>query len=182
MTKTASILPLVLRRTLASLLASLCGENFVLGAAFCAVVVLGNVSLKFIPLSFSQAIGATTPVFRAATAAMLLRTRERLTVYATLAPIVGGVVLATGFEPSFHALGFEAAIAAAVARSLKAVLQGILMPDPSRGRVGSIELHRLMSPLRRGDVAADDARARTWRIGRDGVSVPPLEGLRLVPR
>lgn len=120
----------------------------VLAAAFCAAVVLGNVSLKFIPVSFSQAIGATTPVFTAVTAAILLRIREPLSLYATLAPIVGGVVLATGFEPSFHALGFAAAIAAAVARSLKAVLQGILLTaDPSRGRVGSMALLRLMSPF-----------------------------------
>jgi drug/metabolite transporter (DMT)-like permease len=37
----------------------------VLSAVFCLTVVLGNVSLKFIPISFNQAIGATTPFFTA---------------------------------------------------------------------------------------------------------------------
>jgi drug/metabolite transporter (DMT)-like permease len=119
----------------------------ILAAAFCSAVVLGNISLNFIPVSFSQAIGSTTPVFTAVMATILLGTREPPSVYATLAPIVGGVVIATGFEPSFHTLGFTAAVAAAVARSLKAVLQGILLTDPSRERVGSMELLRLMSPF-----------------------------------
>jgi hypothetical protein len=37
----------------------------VLASIFCTTVVLGNVSLKFIPISFNQAIGATTPFFTA---------------------------------------------------------------------------------------------------------------------
>jgi drug/metabolite transporter (DMT)-like permease len=39
-----------------------------LALIFCLTVVLGNVSLKFIPVSFNQAIGATTPAFTAALA------------------------------------------------------------------------------------------------------------------
>jgi hypothetical protein len=37
----------------------------VLSAVFCLTVVLGNVSLKYIPISFNQAIGSTTPFFTA---------------------------------------------------------------------------------------------------------------------
>ena len=122
----------------------------VLAATFCAAVVLGNVSLRFIPVSFAQAIGSTTPAFTAALAFALLGAREPLAVYATLLPVVGGVVLATGFEPSFDALGFGTAVAATAARSLKAVLQGALLSsDPSsRDRVvGSMALLRLMAPV-----------------------------------
>ena len=36
-----------------------------LGCVFCVSVVLGNVSLRYIPVSFNQAIGATTPFFTA---------------------------------------------------------------------------------------------------------------------
>ena len=122
----------------------------VLAATFCAAVVLGNVSLRFIPVSFAQAIGSTTPAFTAALAFALLGAREPRSVYATLLPVVGGVVLATGFEPSFDAVGFGTAVAATGARSLKAVLQGALLSssDPSgRDHVGSMALLRLMAPV-----------------------------------
>ena len=36
-----------------------------LASIFCLTIVLGNLSLKYIPVSFNQAIGATTPFFTA---------------------------------------------------------------------------------------------------------------------
>jgi len=118
----------------------------VLAAAFCGAVVLGNVSLRFIPVSFAQAIGSTTPAFTAAFAAAMLGAREAPAVYATLVPVVIGVVIATGFEPSFHAFGFGAAVAATAARAFKAVLQGVLLADPG-DRIDSQALLRRMAPL-----------------------------------
>ena len=59
-------------------------------------------------------------------------------------------MLATGFEPSFDAVGFGTAVAATGARSLKAVLQGALLSssDPSgRDHVGPMALLRLMAPV-----------------------------------
>eukprot|EP00879_Flechtneria_rotunda_P026143 GHRR01027849.1.p2 GENE.GHRR01027849.1~~GHRR01027849.1.p2 ORF type:complete len:120 (-),score=6.42 GHRR01027849.1:179-538(-) len=41
-----------------------------LATIFCITIVLGNLSLKYIPVSFNQAIGATTPFFTAIFAAM----------------------------------------------------------------------------------------------------------------
>ncbi|KAF7142919.1 hypothetical protein RHSIM_Rhsim05G0149400 [Rhododendron simsii] len=38
---------------------------FTLSMVFCASVVSGNISLRFLPVSFNQAIGATTPFFTA---------------------------------------------------------------------------------------------------------------------
>ena len=52
--------------------------------------------------------------------------RESLMVYASLVPVVLGVVVASGFEPSFNTLGFTACIAATAARALKTVLGGAL--------------------------------------------------------
>jgi drug/metabolite transporter (DMT)-like permease len=37
----------------------------VLSTLFCLTIVLGNVSLKYLPVSFNQALGATTPLFTA---------------------------------------------------------------------------------------------------------------------
>ena len=74
----------------------------VLGSFFCLAVVLGNVSLKFIPVSFNQAIGATTPFFTAVMAFVLQRRREGWVTYLTLVPVVLGVMIATQAEPSFN--------------------------------------------------------------------------------
>ena len=41
-------------------------------------------------------------------------------------PVVLGVVIASGFEPSFSLIGFSACIAATVMRALKTVLSAVL--------------------------------------------------------
>ena len=70
-----------------------------------------------------QAVGATTPAFTALTALLLLGKWESAPTYAALLPVIGGSILNTGFEPSFHLAGFGASIGATACRSLKAVVQ-----------------------------------------------------------
>lgn len=70
-----------------------------------------------------QAVSATTPAFVAALALTLLKQRERWPVYAALLPVMLGLVVATGGEPSFHVLGFAATIGATALRALKTVMQ-----------------------------------------------------------
>ena len=71
---------------------------------------------------------ATTPAFVAALALLMLKQRESRGVCLALVPVIAGLVLATGAEPSFDALGFTAAVAATVLRALKTVLQVSNMP------------------------------------------------------
>jgi drug/metabolite transporter (DMT)-like permease len=68
----------------------------VLGAVFCASVVAGNVSLRHLPVSFNQAVGATTPFFTALLSYAVAGRREACATYAALVPVVAGVVIATG--------------------------------------------------------------------------------------
>ncbi|CAI5467055.1 unnamed protein product [Closterium sp. Yama58-4] len=98
-----------------------------LSAVFCFSVVGGNTSLRFIPVSFNQAIGATTPFFTAVFAYLLTFKREAALTYAALLPVVLGVVIASGSEPSFHLFGFIICVSATAARALKSVLQGLLL-------------------------------------------------------
>ena len=70
-----------------------------------------------------QAIGATTPAATAVMALALLGTVEKAVTYISLIPVMAGIVLATGFEPSFNSFGFLAAMGACCARAFKAVLQ-----------------------------------------------------------
>lgn len=73
-------------------LLKICG----LSVVFCFSVVCGNVSLNYIPVSFNQAIGATTPFFTAVFAYAVSRKREAWVTYCTLLPVVAGVIIASG--------------------------------------------------------------------------------------
>jgi len=70
-----------------------------------------------------QAISATTPAFVAVLALVMMRQRETQGVYLALIPVMAGLVVATGAEPSFNVLGFAATIIATSLRALKTVLQ-----------------------------------------------------------
>lgn len=67
-----------------------------LSLVFCTSVVSGNVSLRYLPVSFTQAIGSTTPFFTAVFAYLMTKKREAWLTYAALVPVVTGVVIASG--------------------------------------------------------------------------------------
>lgn len=67
-----------------------------LSVVFCASVVGGNISLRYLPVSFNQAVGATTPFFTALFAYLMTLKREAWITYACLVPVVGGVIIASG--------------------------------------------------------------------------------------
>ncbi|KAK9837287.1 hypothetical protein WJX81_003509 [Elliptochloris bilobata] len=118
----------------------------VLATVFCLSVVLGNASLRFIPVSFNQAIGATTPFFTALLGLVMLRDRETWLVYGSLVPVVIGIVVASGGEPLFHLIGFLACVGATAARAFKSVLQSVLMSH-STEKLDSMSLLLYMAPI-----------------------------------
>nr|XP_043609891.1 probable sugar phosphate/phosphate translocator At5g05820 [Erigeron canadensis] len=117
-----------------------------LSLVFCASVVSGNVSLRYLPVSFTQAIGATTPFFTAVFAYLMTMRKEAWLVYVTLVPVVTGVVIASGGEPSFHLFGFIMCLGATAARALKSVLQGILLSSEGE-KLNSMNLLLYMAPV-----------------------------------
>lgn len=68
-------------------------------------------------------MGAITPAMTAGMAFLLLGTTEQPLTYATLVPVMLGIIISAGFEPSFHGFGFLASMGASSARAFKAVLQ-----------------------------------------------------------
>ena len=70
-----------------------------LGLIFCLSVVGGNISLRYLPVSFNQAVGATTPFFTAVFAYLMTLKREGWITYITLIPVVTGVMIASGVSP-----------------------------------------------------------------------------------
>ncbi|GAY63600.1 hypothetical protein CUMW_226920 [Citrus unshiu] len=117
-----------------------------LSTVFCGSVVGGNISLRYLPVSFNQAVGATTPFFTALFAYLMTFKREAWVTYATLVPVVAGVVIASEGEPGFHLYGFIMCISATAARALKSVLQGILLSSEGE-RLNSMNLLLYMSPI-----------------------------------
>ncbi|PIA53647.1 hypothetical protein AQUCO_00900310v1 [Aquilegia coerulea] len=113
-----------------------------LSIIFCCSVVGGNISLRYLPVSFNQAVGATTPFFTALFAFMMTLKREAWVTYAALVPVVTGVVIASGGEPSFNLFGFIMCISATAARAFKSVLQGILLS--SEGNMRQRDLDTLL--------------------------------------
>lgn len=117
-----------------------------LAVVFVATIVLGNASLRYIPVSFTQAIGATTPLFTAVFSLVLQKKKETVTTYLTLIPVVLGIALATGAEPSFHFGGFVLAVAATALRGFKSVLQSILMSNEAE-KLSGLNLLLYMAPI-----------------------------------
>ncbi|KAG4934912.1 hypothetical protein JHK85_049831 [Glycine max] len=101
-----------------------------LSLVFCVSVVFGNISLRYLPVSFNQAIGATTPFFTAVFAYLMTFKREAWLTYLTLVPVVTGVIIASGVS----------------ARALKSVLQGILLSSEGE-KLNSMNLLLYMSPM-----------------------------------
>ncbi|KAL8525526.1 hypothetical protein ACS0TY_014953 [Phlomoides rotata] len=116
-----------------------------LSLIFCASVVSGNISLKYLPVSFNQAIGATMPFFTAVFTYVMTKIESWLT-YATLVPMVTGVIIASGGEPSFHLFGFLMCVGATAARALKFVVQGILLSSGGE-KLNSMNLLLYMAPI-----------------------------------
>ncbi|KAM1525341.1 hypothetical protein ACFX10_009819 [Malus domestica] len=117
-----------------------------LSVVFCFSVVCGNVSLRYIPVSFNQAVSATTPFFTAIFAFLIIKSREAWLTYAALIPVVAGVIFASGGEPSFHLFGFVMCITATSARAFKSVLQEILLSSDGE-KLDSMNLLLYMAPL-----------------------------------
>lgn len=116
-----------------------------LSQAFSASIVMGIWALKYIPVSFDQAIGATTPAFTAILAVVIVRRWEQPLTYATLIPVILGVMIASRGEPGFHLAGFLLCVASTVCRGLKAVLQQVLLSEDGV-KLDSLNALRLMCP------------------------------------
>ncbi|KAI3822172.1 hypothetical protein L1987_09756 [Smallanthus sonchifolius] len=117
-----------------------------LSAIFCFSVVCGNTSLRYLPVSFNQAIGATTPFFTAIFAFLITCKKESAEVYLALMPVVFGIVLASNSEPLFHLFGFLMCVGSTAGRALKSVVQGLLLTSDSE-KLHSMNLLLYMAPM-----------------------------------
>ncbi|KAJ8424658.1 hypothetical protein Cgig2_003092 [Carnegiea gigantea] len=94
---------------------------FPMSFVFCINIVLGNVSLRYIPVSFMQTIKSFTP------ATTVWRKYFDWRIWASLIPIVGGILLTSITELSFNMFGFLAALFGCLATSTKTILAESLL-------------------------------------------------------
>lgn len=116
----------------------------VIAAVFCANICLGNISLRFVPVSFMQTIKSFTPVATALLQYLVFRSRLRPAALLALVPITAGVALASCTELEFHFGGFIAALTACFLTGLKFVLSSQMLAG--RYKLDSINLLYYMAP------------------------------------
>nr|GEW47080.1 probable sugar phosphate/phosphate translocator At1g12500 [Tanacetum cinerariifolium] len=102
--------------------------------------------LRYLPVSFNQAIGATTPFFTAIFAFLITCKKESKEVYFALMPVVFGIVLASNSEPLFHLFGFMMCVGSTAGRALKSVVQGLLLTSDNE-KLHSMNLLLYMAPM-----------------------------------
>lgn len=85
-------------------------------------IVLGNLSLQWIPVSFMQTVKSSVPAFTAVFAIVILRRRLYWMANLALVPVVGGVALATKTEVNFHLVGFVACLVASAFTAIYSIL------------------------------------------------------------
>lgn len=100
---------------------------FPMSFVFCINIVLGNVSLRYIPVSFMQTIKSFTPATTVILQWLVWRKSFDWKIWAALVPIVGGILLTSITELSFNMFGFLAALFGCLATSTKTILAESLL-------------------------------------------------------
>ncbi|CAL9094805.1 unnamed protein product [Musa acuminata var. zebrina] len=100
---------------------------FPMSFVFCINIVLGNVSLRYIPVSFMQTIKSFTPATTVILQWLVWRKVFEWRIWASLVPIVGGILLTSLSELSFDISGFCAALFGCLATSTKTILAESLL-------------------------------------------------------
>ncbi|KAL6492879.1 UDP-galactose transporter 1 [Orobanche gracilis] len=100
---------------------------FPMSFIFCINIVLGNVSLRYIPVSFMQTIKSFTPATTVILQWLVWKKYFDIRIWASLIPIVGGILLTSMTELSFNMLGFCAALFGCLATSTKTILAEALL-------------------------------------------------------
>lgn len=98
-----------------------------LSVLFCANIILGNISLRFVPVSFMQTVKSSVPAFSVALQYLFLKKRFDQKTYLTVFLVVVGVAASTVTELEFDMIGFLTAIIASVTTAAQAILIGRLL-------------------------------------------------------
>jgi drug/metabolite transporter (DMT)-like permease len=118
---------------------------FPLALIFFVNIILGNISLRFIPVSFMQTIKSAVPAFTVLLQVFGLGMTFPRGTYLALVPVVGGVAMATATEVNFEMIGFTCALVACLTTAVQSVLSSVLLTG--QYRLDSVNLLYYMAPL-----------------------------------
>lgn len=117
---------------------------WLLAGVFCLNITLGNIALRWIPVSFFEVVKSSSPVFTSCLTWLIMGRRLTARAAWALVPVVGGAVMATLTEMSFEGLGFLAAILSCLMTGLKTVLSAELLQG--RYHFDALQLIYYMAP------------------------------------
>ena len=112
---------------------------------FIVNIVLGNISLSYVPISFMQTIKSSVPAFTYFFQVAFLGRAFDGQLAATLIPIVGGVALTTWTEVNYDFIGFMTAFVASAVTATQAILGAKLLSGSLK--MDSINLVYNMAPF-----------------------------------
>jgi len=114
-----------------------------LSLLFFTNIVLGNVSLRWVSVSFMQTVKASVPFFSVLLQVFCFGKNFDIKTYISLIPIVGGVMLATYTETEYNAIGFYTALIASIITALLAIVSGLILSKD----LDSLNLMYYMAPI-----------------------------------
>jgi len=98
-----------------------------LSVLFCANIILGNISLRYVPVSFMQTVKSSVPAFSVALQYFFMGKRFDQKTYLTVFLVVVGVAASTVTELEFEMIGFVTAVVASITTAAQAILIGKLL-------------------------------------------------------
>jgi solute carrier family 35 protein E3 len=118
---------------------------FPLAFIFFVNIILGNISLRYIPVSFMQTVKSAVPACTVLLQVFGLKMTFPTGIYMALIPVVGGVAMATLTEINFEMIGFSCALFSCLTTALQSVLSSVLLTGENR--LDSVNLLYYMAPL-----------------------------------
>lgn len=116
-----------------------------LAGIFCINIILGNISLRWIPVSFMQTVKSLVPAFTVLLQVVVFKQFSSKMIYVSLIPVVGGVALASFTEVNFQIIGFMAALTASLTTSIQSIVSSMILTGPMR--LDSINMVYYMAPI-----------------------------------
>ncbi|CAM6129951.1 unnamed protein product [Calypogeia fissa] len=147
---------------------------FPMSFVFCINIVLGNVSLRYIPVSFMQTIKSLTPATTVVLQWLVWRKVFDQRVWLSLLPVVGGIMLTSITELSFNLFGFLAALFGCLVTSTKTILAESLLHGYNFDSINTVYY---MAPyatmiLALPAILLEGAGVVTWAHNQESLFVP----------